>query len=331
MREFWLSSGYRLLDRDEAGGLVITDAFLSAYLARPEMLPPDEACPAERALHAALTRRPRLPVAPEQLSALADPDARENYAVWLAFRNHLLSMPTLEAAYLSLFDGRVVPSLFLDQLVHVIARHMLEDVPDPMQARAAELLFRPQRVSIGEGGIRLADEEVVEMRAMPAGGALPGGAPPRSIELDVLSEEAAEDYWGRSERFDTVLDIGFGRPGLDALCRVLERWVRHLLGLEVRVQPVQSIRDERWVWHVGLDAEASAILNEAYEGGEIEEARMAQVLSLFRLDFADPSDMLERVAGRPVYLALAQTPRGRLRLKPQNLLMNLPLAAGRGS
>jgi hypothetical protein len=36
--------------------------------------------------------------------------------------------------------------------------------------------------------------------------------------------------------------------------------------------------------------------------------------------------MLERVRGRPAYLGLAMTATGRLRLKPQNLLVNLPLA-----
>ena len=52
---------------------------------------------------------------------------------------------------------------------------------------------------------------------------------------------------------------------------------------------------------------------------------MRLLLSLFRLEFDDPGDMLERVAGKPVYLALCMTPDGRLRVKPQNLLLNLPL------
>jgi len=36
--------------------------------------------------------------------------------------------------------------------------------------------------------------------------------------------------------------------------------------------------------------------------------------------------MAAEIAGRPVYLAMAMTPEGGLRLKPQNLLVNLPLA-----
>jgi hypothetical protein len=34
------------------------------------------------------------------------------------------------------------------------------------------------------------------------------------------------------------------------------------------------------------------------------------------------------MAGRPVYLAIALNARGRLTLKPQNLLLNLPWGAG---
>jgi len=49
---------------------------------------------------------------------------------------------------------------------------------------------------------------------------------------------------------------------------------------------VREIPDEDSVRHVGLDAEATAILNEIYNGGEVDTARM----------------------------------------KPQNLLLNLPLA-----
>jgi len=94
----------------------------------------------------------------------------------------------------------------------------------------------------------------------------------------------------------------------------------------VAIQPVQQIRDERWVWHVGLDAEASALLNDLYEGRTVDDTRRARLLTLFRLDFRNPGDMLARVRGRPVYLGLAMTGAGRVKLKPQNLLVNLPLA-----
>ena len=92
------------------------------------------------------------------------------------------------------------------------------------------------------------------------------------------------------------------------------------------IQPVERIDDPRWVWHVGLDAEASALLNDLYAGEELDDVRRARLLALFRLEFRDPADMLERVRGRPVYLGLAMTAAQRLKLKPHNLLLNLPLA-----
>ena len=152
------------------------------------------------------------------------------------------------------------------------------------------------------------------------------GTPARSAELDVLSPENADLYWARDDSFDTVLDVSFGRPGLIALCGVFEDWLRHFLGLAVRIEPVGMIRDERWVWHVGLDAEANVILNELYNGQELDEDRLRQILSLFRLSFRDTTQMRADIAGRPIYLGMAMTDAQTLRIKPQNLLANLPLA-----
>ena len=330
MPDFWLGSGYHLLRRDPSGQFAVTDDFLRAYLDRPEVAPAGDACAAERALHHALKSDPRLAVPPARLALLADADARENYAVLLAFRDRLVRAGTLEAAYLGLFRGQpiVLPPLFLNQMVHAILRGVLEGCTDPFRARAAELLFRSQRVTIEGDSVMLGDEETVEMRT--AQGATPGGpliAGPtmRAVDLDILTPANAAGYWARSDRFDLVLDIGFTRPGLDAFCRVLELWVRHMLSVEVRIHPVQSVRDERWVWHVGLDAEASGILNDLYNGHAVDEDRLRRLLALFRLEFRDPAAMLARVAGRPVYLGLAMTEAGRLLLKPQNLLVNLPL------
>ena len=317
---------------DPQGRLRPTDDFLRAFLLRPEMLPAADSCQAELALHEALLEQPALVVPEQRLAALADPDARDNYRVLLAFRDRLLAAGSLETAYLDLVRHGTegVPPLFLDQLAHVILRHVLDGCGDPLRLRAAELLFREQKVTIEGGAIMLADDETVEMRAAPGFGSLAGllvesEGSRRSVDLDVLEEANAALYWQRSERFDTVLDIGFARPGLDALCRVLEAWVLHFTAVSVAIQPVQQIRDERWVWHIGLDAEASALLNDLYAGRSVDETRQARLLTLFRLDFRNADDMLARVRGRPVYLGLAMTGAGRVRLKPQNLLVNLPL------
>ena len=133
-------------------------------------------------------------------------------------------------------------------------------------------------------------------------------------------------YWDRDERHDFSVSLNRGRPALAALTRVLERWVRHFLGVEVSIRQERAIDDAHWVWHVGLDAEASGLLNDLYNEVDVDEARMARLLCLFRLDFANPADMRAAVAGRPVYLAMAMDAEQRLKLKPQNLLLNLPLA-----
>ncbi len=103
--DFWLSSGHLLLDRTPEGRLEVTDDFLRAYLARPEIGPVEDSCASELALHRALLANPRLEVGAERLAALADPDARENYEVWLGFRDVLLSRDTLEEGYLALVRG----------------------------------------------------------------------------------------------------------------------------------------------------------------------------------------------------------------------------------
>ena len=331
MPEFWRSCGYHLLAPDAAGRLPVSEHFLRAYWLRPEVAPVAESCAEEIALHRELVANPRLPVPAVRLERLADPDARDNYAAVLRFRDRLLARPTLEAAYLDLVRAGVsgYPPLFLDQLVHVLLRHMLAGCDDPTRLRAAELLFREQKVMIRDGAIMLADDETVELRAAGAGGGrllLADEAPVKQVELDVLGEHNAAIYWARSDRFDTVLDLSFARPSLDALCRVLETWVGHFTGAAVAIQPVQRIDDQRWIWHVGLDTEASALLNDLYRGEQLDEARRARLLALFRLEFRDPADMLERVRGRPVYLALAMNRAERLKLKPHNLLINLPLA-----
>ena len=296
----------------------------------------EDSCDAERALHAALLEEPQRTVSDSEIAALADPDARENYRIVLAFRDRLTAAGTVEGAYLGCFEtpGAVpVPPLFIGQMAHLIARNILAETEYPLRLRAGELLFREQKVTINDGFLMAADAETVELYASSGGfgdlGRLVAEAqtPLKTIDLDVLDEENAALYWQRDERHDTVLNLNFAGSGLDALCRVLEAWVAHFFGVAVSIQPVKEIRDERWVWHIGLDAEATALLNDLYKGEDVGEARLARLLSLFRLEFREPKEMREDIAGRPIYLALCMDENGLLRLKPQNLLVNLPLAA----
>lgn len=332
--DFWLSSGFHRLTHDQEGYLAVTDEYLCAYLERPELRPSDDADPGERALHDKLRAAPQAAVTARELAALADADARDNYRVFLDLRDRLIACGSLEKAYLSLFKTRSValPALMLDHLVHVILRNILADCDDTIALRAAELLFRTQKITLADGAVLLADEETVQVAAHAGGlGSLgrlliDSNTPTHTVTLDVLSADNAAIYWRRSDRFDMVLDLSFTRPGLDALCRVLERWVVHFLGVVLRIEPVQQIQDEHWSWHIGLDSESSAILDALYRGETLEEVRLRRLLALFRAYFADPRDMRPALAGRPVYLGLAMDASQHLRLKPQNLLLNLPLA-----
>jgi hypothetical protein len=331
--EFWRSSGFRLLHRDASGSLQVTDDFLRAYYLRPEIHPVEESCEVESQLHASLMNDPRRAVAPREIDAIADNDARHNYRILLRFRQRLLEAGTVEGCYMNLFKGDVdVPPLFIEQLAHVILRNMLDACDDPLQLRAAELLFRDQKATLRDGHVLVADLEMIEMHAagtryggigrliVEAQGAL------GKVDLDVLDRHNSAIYWERESRFDTVLNLDYGQAGLDALCRVLEAWVAHFFAVRVTVRPLRSIEERKWAWHIGLDAESTAILNELWNGGEVEQGRMRRILALMRMDFEDPGDLRPELAGQPVYLALSCDENDVVRMKPQNLLANLPLA-----
>jgi hypothetical protein len=333
--DFWLSCGYRLLVPGSDGRLTVTNDFLRSYLVRPELAPVTESCPAEWTLHDALLADPRRAVADDELTAIADADARENYRIWLRFRARLLAAPSLESAYAGLFqgDGVDVPPLFVHQLTQVILRHILGDNADPLEARVAEMLFRTQKIAVHEdGAVMAADEATVEIHAQSGGFGSLGEllarnkTPLRSVELDVLDEASAAQYWERDERFDLVVSLNRGRPALAALTRVLQKWVAHFLAVDVTIRQESEIDDARWVWHIGLDAEASTLLNDLYNRVEVGDDRLRRLLCLFQLDFVEPAVMRTAIAGRPVYLAMAMDAANRLKLKPQNLLLNLPLA-----
>ena len=247
-----------------------------------------------------------------------------------------MAEPTLEAAWLALFRGSVVgiPPLFLQMLTHLVARAALEGVGDPFTLRAAEAFFRTQRAAIHPGALLLADEEFVDAGAGGQAGSgdlgttgrllAEAGALPREAELEVLSEANGPGYAARSDAHDLALDIAEGRPGQHGLARAQEAFIGHVIGERVAIRPVPVIDDRNWSWHVGLDAEATAIANDLWRGAKVKQARLARIIWLGVLEFAKASRALPRAVGKPVYLALAMDTAQRMRLKPQNLI-GLPL------
>jgi hypothetical protein len=326
-RDFWLSCGHHLLDRDITGKLLVTDEFLKVYLARPELVPPRDACPAERQLHGDLLGNPRQPVARMQVATIADADARENWEMMIAWRDHLVKYRTLEAAYLEIIRRNIkFPHILMSQLVQAILRNALDDCEDAFMLRAAEMFFRPQKLLLQEASVTAVDEETelsLDSRHRSPLVALLGL--PVTTEVDLLSDATAGSYRERSDRFDMALDLTAGGRGLAALGDVITRWLSHLLSVDVAIEPLAELHSAPWNWYVGLSSDATRIGDAIWNGGDLGGAMRAQLVGLFRLTFLDPADMIEKVRGEPVYLLAAMTPDEKLRLKPQNLVTGLPV------
>ncbi|MFT6672364.1 MAG: hypothetical protein ACJAVZ_003848 [Afipia broomeae] len=333
MREFWVASGHHLTRRADHGGLIATPELIMAYLARPELMPPDDACDAERDLHASLLGDPLRPVSKADIAALADADARENWTFMTAFRDRLMAAPSLEAVYVALARKGAgdLPPIFLSQLCHLILRNALEGCDDPYVLRAAELFYRSQKATVHNGALLLADAEVVEaqhhaqhdLHTSPLTAML---QPQAFGEMDVMDDENAWTYWSRSDAHAMVMNLGGNPKARDALCRVIERWIAHLLGVAVKVEPVASIEDRDWRWFVGLDSEGTRIGNALWNGDTPGADAAERIVALMRMTFEDSRFVDERVGNNPVYLILAMGADKVVRLKPQNLVAGLPLA-----
>ncbi|MDG2458143.1 MAG: DUF6352 family protein, partial [Alphaproteobacteria bacterium] len=318
INDFWLTSGWHLLDKDKSGCLVPTEDFMRAYFYRPEVAPIEESCEAEIELHKKLVEAPFIKVEKRDLDLIKDKDVVFNYEVILKFREFLSNYATLEAAYLAISRGQSInfPPLFVDQLVQIILRNILNENSFALQVRASELFFRTQVVTIAEDEIMVADEAVVQLQAEQKN--IDTNKPNQlEVDIDILRESSADNYWERSDKFDTSIDLAYTKPGLDALARVIEKWIFHFLSIEVSVQPMQKIEDDKWSWHLGLDSDATSILNDLYEGVDVSEDRLKQILCLFQLEAKD--GFKESMQGKPVYVGLAMGQKSIIKFKPQNL------------
>ena len=125
-----------------------------------------------------------------------------------------------------------------------------------------------------------------------------------------------------------VLSLGgVGSPARRGLAAAMEAWIRHLLAVEVKIEPVERIEDDDWTWFVGLDAEATRIGNALWTGEDLDQEAAERILGLFRLTFSDIAEVMPDVGARPIWLIMAATPERTVRMKPQNLIAGLPLRA----
>jgi len=330
--------------------LAPSDDFFRPMLELAELALVDESCADERRLHERLVAVPMAAVDARELAAIADPDARDNYGVFLAFRDAVVAAGSLEAYYLRLVRGGpiAVPPTFIDATVAAIVARLVDGRASAIERRAAQLLHRTQRVAVRDGRVLCADLDAADRASAASSGLdlvrdlIVAGGDARSA-LPVLGASNAHEFDTAADPFAFVLDLsheisndlGHGLSftlarsdsGMTALARVLERWIAHFLDVATTIRPLQRIDDPAWRWHVGLDAEATTLLNDLYRGEAPDADRLERLIGLFRLDFADPREMRADVAGKPVYLGLAMNAEQTLKLKPQNLLTNLPLAA----
>ncbi len=376
MLTFWPHSGLALLERNAQGWLRTTDAYWRSFFARPELELLPQSCPAERRLHASLQAQPQRSVTAQDIAALKDPDARESYTLFMRFRDGLLRAGTLEAYYAQLMrSGAVnIPPLLIDAVVQAIVHHLLlqsfsagdttegaahgkvdSTAQQAITVRAAELLFRAQRVAVSDGRIVAGDQEALD-NAQATGGVgdlgrllLQNKVQLSEAQMQVVSSQQQDKFWTSAAKasyhhqwlldmtHETTNAVGQGQhtftiqlartdSGLTALARVLSLWIAHFHGTQVRIQPLSKVEDAAWRWHIGLDVEASSLLNDLYNQQPIDDTRMRRLISLFRLEFVNPAEMRADMQGKPVYLGLAMTAQGLLRVKPQNLLLNLPVA-----
>ena len=334
-REFWVSSGHHLARQTPAGRLALTPELLLAYLARPELSPPEDACQTERALYKALMREPLRPVAKGEIAAMIDPDARENWDFFLRYRDLLVSAGSIEQAYIALSGAQKIdlPPLFLDQMAHIILRNALDGCNDPYALRAGELFYRAQKASLRDGALLLADLELIEEQAREREStrhlspltAMLTGEPGEN--LDVMDGANAWTYWSRSDANSMVMNIGGNASARAGLARAIAAWVEHLTKARVSVEPVGSFDDKDWRWFIGLDSEGTRIGNAMWRGQALTPDDISRIAALFKLEFANQSLVDEKVRGKPVWLILGMTKDNVVRMKPQNLIAGLPLIA----
>ncbi len=329
MREFWVASGHHLTQLGTDGRMLVTDELILAWLARPEILPPEEACGAEKALHDKLKRTPQAPVAQSDIDAMEDADARENWRFLITLRDTLLREGSIETGYRALLrDGVRLPILFYNQLVQLILRSALDGCDDTRVLRAAELFFRPQRAFVTEGALMLADDELVEeleaeQHSSPLTAMLSGG-----VEgLDVLGDDNAWTYWSRSDAHSMVLPLGSDPKARAALGTVIERFVSHLLGRTVLATSEIEMRDVDLRWFVGLDPVGTEIGNALWHGATPK----GDLVAIFALTFMSEEALLPAAQGHPVYVLLGMGEDNVIRCKPQNLVMGLPLVDASGA
>ncbi len=286
--------------------------FLDGILASPQLALVPESCAAEASLHKALRAEPLRIIESTELIAIADSDARENYAFYQRLQTEVLAAGSLKAYYWQVIksDAALVPPEVMDVMTEQLTNDMLDGLLEKnmaIQYAAAEWFYKRQAVHLEDGRVvhDVARDSVRE---------------PLDLSHGMVNELS----------HGLLFRLSNANSGLKALAQVIEKWVAYMLDIEVTVKSLSKVDDAAWRWHIGLEATSTALLNDLYLGHEVSSERQSQLVSLFKLEFKTPSllqaDMQQNGAGKPIYLGLAMDANGFVKIKPHNLLLNLPLA-----
>ena len=74
----------------------------------------------------------------------------------------------------------------------------------------------------------------------------------------------------------------------------MTRWMSHLLGIDVTIEPLTELHDAKLTWYVGLDTDATGIGDRLWHGEALDEETTGRVLGAVPPEFADASG-----GGRP--------------------------------
>ena len=335
MTEFWVSSGHHLTQRTEGGGLAVTDELLLAYLARPELVPPEEACAAERGAlrrpdaptRAAPSRRRPWRPSPTRMRARTGRCCSPSATGCSAARS-------IEAAYLGLVRGGPAG--------HALAVPQPARPPDP--AQRPRRLRRPVRAARGRAVLPAAAGQPPRRRGAPGRCRGDRGARRRARRCRRWSrcwartrrtnstssnDENAWTYWSRSDAFSMALNLGSSaqqprgaRPG----DRGLRRPPPERRG--ARRRPSTGSRTPTGAGSSGstprrrgsATPSGAARPGRGRRSGARDRALQPDLRRTGRAVDASVGD-------RPVYLLLAGNGRRTsCTLKPQNLIAGLPLA-----
>src|SRR5258708_18210403 len=102
-----------------------------------------------------------------------------------------------------------------------------------------------------------------------------------------------------------ALDLTAGRNGLAKLGEVMTLWIRHMLGIDVEIEPLNEMRDVSFNWYLVLDAAGTRIGDALCHGHDLHEQSPSSVVGLYQLDFKYPDVVDLRVRDQPVCLIIA--------------------------